>query len=147
MRLGGTVRVFGEDLRGRIPRIMDRIAGGIASAHGATHTLDYRPGRRPVVNDERVAAVVEEAAKEVLGEANVENIRPMAGDDFSAYQQVVPGAYFFVGSRNEEKGIVHPHHNARFDVDEDALAIGVRTFLRATFMLIESEEERRAERA
>jgi amidohydrolase len=39
--------------------------------------------------------------------------------------QLVPGCYFFVGSRNEEKGFVWGHHHPKFDIDEDAMATGV----------------------
>jgi amidohydrolase len=42
----------------------------------------------------------------------------------------VPGCYFFVGSRNEEKGFVYPHHSPKFDIDEDALPIGLEIMTR-----------------
>jgi metal-dependent amidase/aminoacylase/carboxypeptidase family protein len=49
-------------------------------------------------------------------------MRPiMGGEDFSAYQQVTPGTFLFVGAGNKEKGISAPHHHPRFTVDEDAL--------------------------
>lgn len=85
-----------------------------------------------MVNDEGLAAAVEESVREELGDEALEEMRSlMAGDDFSAYQQVVPGAYFFVGARNEEEGITYPHHHPRFDIDEHSLQNGVRVFLRA----------------
>ncbi len=55
--------------------------------------------------------------------------RMMGAEDFSAYQSVVPGTFFNVGAGNVEKGIVYPHHNPKFTVDEDALTIGVKSFV------------------
>ena len=49
----------------------------------------------------------------------------MGGEDFADVLARVPGCYFFVGSRNVAKGKVHPHHSPFFDIDEDALPIGV----------------------
>ncbi len=65
----------------------------------------------------------------------------MAGDDFSAYQQVASGAYFFAVARNEEEGITHPHHHPRFDIDERSLQNGVRVFLRAALTLLDAKPE------
>ena len=50
----------------------------------------------------------------------------MGGEDFAEVLARVPGCYFFVGSRNEAEGKVHPHHSPRFDIDEGALPIGAR---------------------
>jgi amidohydrolase len=55
----------------------------------------------------------------------------MGSEDFSAYQQRVPGAFFFIGARNEARGIVHPHHHEQFDLDERALDHGTRIFVAA----------------
>jgi len=45
----------------------------------------------------------------------------MGAEDFSFYLQKVPGAFISLGVRNENKGIVYPHHHPKFNVDEDAL--------------------------
>jgi amidohydrolase len=42
----------------------------------------------------------------------------------------VPGCYFFLGSMNRRRGLVHPHHSPRFDFDESALPTGVELWLR-----------------
>jgi len=44
--------------------------------------------------------------------------------------QEVPGCYFFLGSMNPRKGLIHPHHSAHFNFDEEALPLGVETWLR-----------------
>jgi amidohydrolase len=69
---------------------------------------------------------VREVAGEVVGQENIVEARTLGAEDFSEFLHRVPGCYFFVGSRNEAKGLVHPHHAPRFDVDEDVLPLGVR---------------------
>lgn len=94
-----------------------------------------------MINDEGMAVSIEEAVREALGEDALADASPfMAGDDFSAYQQVVPGVYFFVGAGNEKKGITHPHHHPRFDIDEDSLASGTKVFVHAALALLNEEE-------
>ena len=69
-----------------------------------------------------------------FGEGNVVKAEPtMGGEDFSAYLEKAPGAFFFIGAGNVQAGIVHPHHHPRFTVDETALAIGVRAYAGAVF--------------
>jgi metal-dependent amidase/aminoacylase/carboxypeptidase family protein len=60
------------------------------------------------------------------GEDNVEVFpKPNMGvEDFGYYVSHVPGAFFSIGVRNEEEGIVNPVHHVLFDADEEAMAYG-----------------------
>jgi len=121
--LSGTVRTFDPELRERIPRLIEEIAGGVARAHGAEATLDYEFAYQAVVNDPEVAELVRSVAE--LSELT--EIAPiMGGDDFSAYLAEVPGCYAFIGAGSEEAGATYMHHHPRFRIDERALATGVR---------------------
>jgi amidohydrolase len=67
----------------------------------------------------------------------VQEVKPvMVGEDFSVYQQLAPGAFFLVGAGNPAKGIVHPHHHPKFDIDEEALSYGCETLVRAALKLL-----------
>ena len=93
--------------------------------------MEYRRGYPTTVNDKEFATLVQEAAAEVVGAASViEPRRTMGGEDMSYFLERVPGCFFFLGTRNEEKGCDQPHHCPKFDIDESALVIGVQTFLR-----------------
>lgn len=141
--LVGTVRTFREDVRRRVSEQMESIVKGICAAFGATYTFEYERGYAPVVNDERVARLVREAAEEVVGPKRVETMAPvMGGEDFSAYLQVVPGCFFFTGAGNPAKGARYPHHHPKFAIDEDVLPIGVEIFLTALDKLSESFHRR-----
>ncbi len=125
--LAGTVRTFDPELRERMPRLIEEIAGGVARAHGAECALAYQLGYRAVVNDPAVAGLVREVAARVAGADALAEMAPiMGGDDFSAYQAEVPGCYAFVGAGSEESGATYAHHHPRFRIDERALATGVR---------------------
>ncbi len=142
----GTMRAFDEEVREKVPELMERVVKGVADAHGASFSFEYYRGPDPVVNDEGVARVVEETARELFGEEAVEAPAPtMGGEDFSAYQRVAPTAFFLVGTQNEEKGITHPNHHPSFDIDEDTLPIGVKMFVHATMKLLGAESRTRTE--
>ncbi len=132
VELEGTIRTFDAGLRHRIPVLMERILAGVTSAHGAHHRLSIESGYRPVVNDPRASDLLRRAVIRALGEgALVEATPNMGGEDFSAYQTRSAGSFFFIGARNEERGIVHPHHHDCFDLDERALDHGTRVFVAA----------------
>ena len=130
VEMEGTVRTLDPEVRDRMPGIMERVIAGVASAHGAAYEFSYSRGYRPVVNDDALTRQIEETAREVVGEGNVEVMPPnMGGEDFSAYGQRVPAAFYLVGAGNAAKGITAPHHHPRFTIDEDALAVGLKMHL------------------
>ena len=132
VELAGTIRTFDAGLRDEIPALFERIVRGVTGAHGATYTLKFDRGYRPVVNEARATAFMRQVVERTLGAAALAEARPtMGGEDFSAYLQQTPGCFFFIGARNEARGIVHPHHHERFDIDERALESGVAIFIGA----------------
>ncbi|MBX5436084.1 MAG: amidohydrolase [Alicyclobacillaceae bacterium] len=133
----GTVRSFDPSLRDQVPVWMERIVKGITEAHGGSFRFDYRRGYRPVVNEPELTERLRAIWAQAFGADRVVEVEPsMGGEDFSAYQQKAPGTFFYVGARNEAKGIAHPHHHPRFTVDEDALAVGVKAFVSAALELL-----------
>jgi amidohydrolase len=121
--LEGTARSFDPEVRERLPELIERIAAGVAGAHGAQAELEYVRGYNAVVNDENAAELVRGV---VPGEALTDLDPIMGGDDFSAYLAEVPGCYAFIGAGSEEAGATYMHHHPRFRIDERALATGVR---------------------
>ena len=72
---------------------------------------------------------------------NVPNVTTAdsSGEDFSYYQQRVPGAFFYTGTRNEHFKADFPHHHPKFDIDEKGLINAVRIFLLTTFKFMEGD--------
>lgn len=123
--LDGTMRCFTDDVYERLPGWLEEIATRTAEAYGCEAEVEVQRLMRATVNDAAMAGLVREVAAEVVGAENVVEMRTLGSEDFSEFLHRVPGCYFFVGSRNEARGFVHPHHSPRFDVDEAALPIGV----------------------
>lgn len=136
VELWGSVRCFSDRVRAQVPALVERIAGGVAAAHGAQCELEYIRGYSPVVNDPAVAERMRAVVREGIATASLQAIKPLPNsEDFSAFLKHAPGAYVFVGARSAAKGIVHPHHHPHFDFDEDALLHGVQLFANAPFHL------------
>jgi amidohydrolase len=130
VELEGSVRTFKPEIRKEIPILMERIIKGICEAHGAAYKFDYNYGYDMIKNNEEVTRFVEETIMNTFGTGTLRKTEPMMGsEDFSAFANKAPGCFVIVGAKNEEKGIVYPHHHPRFDIDEDSLNIGVEYFV------------------
>jgi hippurate hydrolase len=122
--LEGSIRAFKTDVREWLLAEAERIARATAALHGAVAEVEIERGTPPVVNDERTTALAREAAVRVAGPGRVAPLpgANMAGEDFSLYQERVPGCYVRYGAR--PSGPAHPNHSSRFDFDEAALGWG-----------------------
>lgn len=119
----GTIRFFKREVGEMIQRRMNEILEGVTRAHGARYELSVEELTPPTVNDKKMAEFARKVA-EKYGLKYGEVPPTMGAEDFSFYLQKVPGAFLALGIRNEEKGIVYPHHHPKFDVDEDVLHLG-----------------------
>ena len=131
----GTIRCLEESVRQRIARRIGEISAATASTFGGSVDYEMVWGAPPVINDEAMAALAADAAKEVLGEDMVITKVPapnMGGEDFAYYLEKVPGAFLFLSSSNPEKHTDVPHHNPKFNVDEDVLWEGAAIFVAIT---------------
>jgi len=84
-----------------------------------------------VVNDEKLTKSAIKTLNGIYGSNLVVpdyGQAPYFNDDFAYFQQKVPGVYFFLGGSNIEKGIVAMNHTPNFNVDEESIKIGVRSF-------------------
>jgi amidohydrolase len=129
VELGGTVRTFDPKVRAEMRERLERVLRGVTEAHGASYTFAYEDGYAAVINDEQAAGAVLAAARAELGDdAIIETAPIMGGEDFSAYLERAPGAFFWVGAGSED---AVPHHHPRFVIDEAALRPGMTVFVRA----------------
>ena len=121
----GTVRAFDEHVRKTLPERIERIVAGLCSATRLEYRFSYHWVYPATVNDPGANAVVREVARAVVGTENVVDPHEivMWSEDMSFMQQQRPGAYFLLGARGPNAR--EPHHSARFDIDENALQIGV----------------------
>jgi amidohydrolase len=132
--LHGTMRSFSNEHREKLLRRISELARGVAGAMGATCEVKVFHGCPPCINDESMAEVVQKAAVKSVGTEKVDNgeeVMKTYSDDMAYFLNAAPGCYFVVGANNPEKGAKYPHHHPRFNVDEDAMPIGVEVLTRA----------------
>ena len=127
--LSGTIRTFDPDVRLAIHEKIYRIATNIGESQGAQVTVDIDPGVPVTFNDASLTEAMVPTLRRVYGQQNVfMSSRITGAEDFSFYQEKIPGFFFFIGGRPPEippeKAI--PNHSPFFYVDEAALLPGVR---------------------
>jgi amidohydrolase len=127
VKLEGTVRTLSEDVRRRVETLMRETITGITAAHGAKFDMEYVEGAAVTYNDPKLVEETLPAIRRMIGEPNLISPKPQMGaEDFSYFQKVIPGFYYFLGVGNKTKGITAMIHTPEFDVDEDSLVIGVK---------------------
>ncbi len=134
VEMQGTVRAFSQEDREQWLRRIREIAKGIAGAMGGSCDVQTLYGPCACVNDAFMTHLVHEAAVASVGAGNVEcseEVMTTSSDDMAYFLQAVPGCYFIVGARNEQKGAHYPHHHPRFNIDEDAMPTAVEVLGRA----------------
>lgn len=134
VELGGTIRAYSQADRDHLVSRLRELADHIATSLRASAELIVGAGVGPCVNDPSITAIVRRAAIATVGEDHLfaGDGRQSVSDDMAVFLESVPGCYFLIGVGNPERGITAPHHSNRFDIDEDALAIGTEIMARAT---------------
>lgn len=125
VRIEGTFRTMNEPWRTLAHEKIKTIAEGVVSAMGGRCEIDIRKGYPFLTNEPALTQRAIDAAKDYLGEENVEELDLwLAAEDFAYYSQEVDACFYRLGTRNEAKGIVSGVHTPTFDIDEDALGLG-----------------------
>ena len=138
VKLKGTFRAMDETWRFKAHELITKLSIGLVEAMGAELDLKIDVGYPTVDNDPEFTAIAWQQAKVFLGEENVSETEiRMGAEDFGYYTQIIPGCFYRLGVRNEEKGIIHNVHTPKFDIDERAIetGIGVMSWLGATVKL------------
>jgi amidohydrolase len=127
-RLVGTIRTFDTEMRSQIHARVTRTARAIAEAGGATAEVTITPGNPITQNDAALTAKAAPSLSRVTSRFLASPPVTTTSEDFSEYQQRVPGVFFFLGvaPKGADPSTIEPNHSPRFMVDEDALVTGVR---------------------
>jgi amidohydrolase len=142
VKLEGTIRTFNEGVREGVMSMMKKTLAGCTSAQDATYVIDFDGTSYPVtVNDAALTTASLPAMERVLGKSNLILSKPITGaEDFSYYQKVIPGFFWFLGVGNQKLGITAAHHTPDFDVDESALVLGVKVAANQLLDYLEREK-------
>ncbi len=128
--LVGTVRTFIPETREKVISRIGELSSGIAKAMKGDAEFIDNYSTPALINDPDFTEFAINLAKDLFGEDRViaEVEKNMGGEDFALYLERVPGTFLLLGTGNEKKGTDRPHHNPFFNVDDDALPIGVELF-------------------
>jgi amidohydrolase len=128
--LEGTLRVRGRESWQTVQGIVEQLVEATVTPFGASWELDYQRGSPPVDNDPMAVAVFRAATAAALGhEACVPTPQSVGNEDFSWILERVPGAYARLGVRPPGAPRGADLHAGGFDVDEGAIAAGVRVLV------------------
>ncbi|MGV3631525.1 MAG: M20 metallopeptidase family protein [Bacteroidota bacterium] len=127
VHLKGTFRTMNEAWRQQAWEEITRQATAIAESQGGTIDIEISKGYPYLENDPVVTQKIRGKAESFFGQENVVELPiRLTSEDFSYYSQQVPVSFFRLGVRNEAQGIVHGVHHPQFDIDAEALTIGVQ---------------------
>jgi amidohydrolase len=126
--LAGTVRTASREAWLDMEHLVGETVSGLLAPLGVEHTLQYRRGVPPVVNEERSTQIMTHAIEAVGPEVLADTRQSGGGEDFSWYLEELPGAMARLGVWSGE-GPQFDLHQPNFDIDERALAIGVRVLV------------------
>lgn len=128
VKLTGTLRFFTEEVHQLLLKRVKELAEGIAGGFGATAEVKYTGDLAmiPVDNNPETTAWLRELAIRTIGEERVvPQGQTMGGDDMALFVKQAKGTYFFLGGRNDKRGLNSPHHSPTFDIDESGLPLGL----------------------
>jgi hippurate hydrolase len=126
VKLMGTFRAMDEQWRYKAHELITKTAKGVAESMGAEIDVLIDVGYPTVDNDPAFTDTAWKLADDYMGAQNVlETEMRMGAEDFGYYTQEIPGCFFRLGVRDEAAGIVHNVHTPHFNVNEEAIEIGM----------------------
>lgn len=125
VNIAGTFRAMNEEWRESGLQKIKKMAESIAEGMGGRCEVHISRGYPYLENNPQLTRRIRQAAEAYVGKENVVDIDITLGaEDFAYYSQVIPAAFYRLGTRNDAKGITSYVHTPTFDIDEDALKIG-----------------------
>jgi len=124
----GTVRTLNPAMREHIIKRMTEMASDIAKAHGGKASMEWQNNTVVTYNDPALTAQMLPTLETAAGKENVNLMKASTGgEDFSYFQEKVPGFYFFLGGMTPGNTTPYPHHTPDFIIDDSGLLLGIKT--------------------
>lgn len=123
----GIIRTLNSDDRKYIRKRIAEISEGIGLTLRGKAKIEIEESYPILKNDKKIVDMLINSAVKIIGENNIviQEKSKMGVESFAYFAEKVPSVFYFLGCRNEEKGIIYPAHSCLFDIDEESLAIGV----------------------
>lgn len=127
--IGGTFRAFSKESFMQLKQRIEEVIIGQATVQRCNATVEFSSKDKPffpaTINDEGLHKHFQNVAGDVLGPSNVKNMLPLMGsEDFSVYQEVIPGYFYFLGMKAESNSKPASVHSPFFEINEDVFPFG-----------------------
>jgi amidohydrolase len=124
----GTIRTLDYDMQKMINRRMEEMVPAIAKAYGGDATIDIKSSTAITYNDPDLVVKMLPTMQRVGGKENIQIQKAVTGaEDFSYFQEEIPGFFFFLGGMTPGTTESFPHHTPDFIIDDSGLILGVKT--------------------
>lgn len=129
----GTIRTLDYDMQAKLNKRMEEMVPAIANAYGGEATIDIKSSTAITFNDLALTPKMVPTLERVAGKENVVIHKAITGaEDFSYFQEKVPGLYFFLGGMTPGNTESFPHHTPDFKIDDSGLLLGVKAMTELT---------------
>jgi len=126
VKLMGTFRAMNEDWRKKAHELIERNTKELVHSMGGEVDLHIDKGYPVVFNNEKLNEKAKSLAEQFINRENVEETEMrMGAEDFGYYSQQIPGCFYRLGTGNKQKGITAGVHTPHFNIDENAIEIGI----------------------
>ncbi len=142
VEMRGTIRSFDEEMRDDIHERVTTLSESIARGSRATCTVCISKNYPVTVNDPALTEAMAPTLARVAGEGKAQIVpKVMGSEDFSFFQRVVPGLFFFLGvvAEGRDPKEAAPNHSPRFFIDEKSLVVGVRALAHVACDFLEAK--------
>ena len=124
----GTVRTLDADMRTMVIKRMTEMVPAIAKTYGGDAEIEFQNNTAVTFNDLELTAQMLPTLQGLAGDDKVKLVKAITGgEDFSFYQEEIPGFYFFLGGMTPGNQTPYPHHTPDFKVDDAGMLLGVKT--------------------
>jgi len=154
--LKGTMRTFDEEKRKILKDNILKVSNETAAEYGCNAEVFIETGYPSVKNDEKLTDFCKKTAEEYINGQIVETCRCtsqgqqsssvktmpqlMTAEDFGWYSQKIPTCFYRLGTANPDKGINSKQHTDTFDIDENAMRLGIGLMSFLALKIIENED-------
>ncbi|MDW8802945.1 M20 family metallopeptidase [Clostridium sp. A1-XYC3] len=136
--ISGIIRTMRTEHREYVKKRLVEVVEGIVLSMRGQCEIDIEESYPCLYNNDDTVKTLLSSAERVIGKENIKILdSPSMGvESFAYFSMERPAAFYYLGARNESKGIIHPAHGSLFDIDEDCLPIGVAIQCETAFRLL-----------
>ena len=131
----GTIRTLDNGMKATVLKRLEEIVHNVAKSNNIESKITYLVSYPITFNDPYLYEEILPTLERVNGKKNVHLMKAITGaEDFSYFQEKVPGTYFFIGGQKPDVDLstVAPHHTPDFYVDDSAISTGIRSMVGLT---------------